>query len=135
MRLDIDYLGSLRCEITHQLSGMKLITDAPKDNGGEGAYFSPTDLLAASLGSCMMTLMGLYAKKHGIDLQGTTMQVEKTMSQSPRKVAKLEVTINFFHKIASEHQEGLKKAALECPVHKSLDPDIVIETHFNWAGM
>lgn len=134
MRLDIEYLGSLRTEVTHSGSGAKLITDAPKDNGGEGTYFSPTDLLAASLGSCMLTLMGLYAKKHGLDLTGTSMSVEKTMSSTPRKVGKIDISITFSASFEPKDQEGLKKAALECPVHKSLDPDMVIQTHFNWLN-
>ena len=89
------YVGNLRTEATHVKSGIKIITDAPVDNHGKGEAFSPTDLLAASLGSCMMTLMGIAASKHRIELSGTSMKITKIMAADPRRVAEVIVDISF----------------------------------------
>ena len=92
VQIDLTYLGDLRCEAVHAPSGQKLTTDAPVDNEGRGESFSPTDLLATSLGACMMTIMGIVARRHEIDLAGTRIQVLKGMSADlPRRVARLEV--------------------------------------------
>lgn len=120
------YLGQLRTEATHVASGNSLITDAPVDNHGRGEAFSPTDLTSASLGSCMMTIMGIVAERDGIDLSGTTFQVTKHMNASPRRIGKIEV--NFAVKtpqpLTEAQQQKLKNAALTCPVALSLHPDI-----------
>jgi uncharacterized OsmC-like protein len=119
------YLGDLRTEDTHIKSGLKIITDAPTDNNGKGEAFSPTDLVCASLVSCMMTIMGIRAQKNAIELNGLTAEVTKTMASNPRKIAKIEVAFALEGTNATEHQISmLKEAALTCPVALSLNPDI-----------
>ncbi len=94
--IEATYLGGLRTEATHLQSGTKIITDAPVDNNGKGETFSPTDLLAASLGSCMLTIMGIAANTHGIDIDGTKTSITKIMAASPRRVAEVVVTTLLF---------------------------------------
>ena len=86
------YLGDLRVECVHNQSGTKIITDAPTDNQGKGEAFSPTDLCATALGACALTIIGIYAKNHGVDVTGTEMEITKTMSADPRRIGKIEVT-------------------------------------------
>lgn len=133
-QIKIFYLGDLRTECTHE-SGMKIFTDAPKDNQGKGENFSPTDLLAASLGTCMMTLMGIVARKLGVDLKGMSAEVIKEMANTPhRRIGTLRVRIYSSFSPDSATREKLEKAALECPVHHSLHPDVKIETEFVWGA-
>jgi putative redox protein len=133
VKMKIAYLGDLRTECTHE-SGKVLITDAPKDNHGKGEAFSPTDLVAVSLGSCMMTLMGIYAKKFSVDLKGASMEVEKEMASAPqRRIARLVVRFRFSEYVAPEIQKKLEEAALNCPVHHSLHPEIKQEIDFVWG--
>lgn len=128
------YLGGLRCEAVHGPSGAKLVTDAPVDNHGKGEAFSPTDLLATSLGVCMMTIMGIWAQRHGINLEGATFSVEKEMSATPpRRVARLTVSIHVPAVLAMETRERLEAAARACPVHQSLHPDVVCDLKFTWG--
>ena len=128
------YQGELRCEATHLPSGATINTDAPKDNMGKGENFSPTDLVAAALGSCMLTIMGIAAKSLNIDLQGTKVEVNKEMIAAPeRRIGKLAVKVSVPLKLSEEHQQKLQKAALTCPVHKSLHPDIAIPIEFIWG--
>lgn len=128
------YLGDLRTLCTHESSGQTLQTDAPVDNHGKGEYFSPTDLLATALGSCMLTLMGIAAKNQQIDITGANATVEKIMSTTPpRRIACLRVVINIPASFTLEIQEKLEMAALACPVHESLHPDIQQEITFNWG--
>ncbi|MEY4595055.1 MAG: hypothetical protein RIQ47_1465, partial [Bacteroidota bacterium] len=89
------YLGELRTEATHLQSGTVILTDAPTDNQGKGEAFSPTDLLAASLGSCLMTIMGIAGRTHGIDLEGTQLKITKIMATQPRRVAEVKITVEF----------------------------------------
>lgn len=129
------YLGELRTEAVHQNSGTKIITDAPLDNQGKGEAFSPSDLLATALGSCMMTIMGIVAKRTEIDLKGSAIDTVKVMSaELPRKVVKLELTFNM--KSATELSETdikiLEKAAYTCPVALSIHPEIEQVVTFNW---
>jgi putative redox protein len=133
-KIKIQYLGNLRTECTHEESGVKILTDAPKDNGGEGKAFSPTDLLAASVATCMVTLMGIHAKKLGFTIEETTAEVEKEMVVAPtRRVGKLIIRIRCPHSPSPQVREKLEKAALECPVHKSLHPDVLQEIDFVWG--
>ncbi|WPP51543.1 OsmC family protein [Catalinimonas niigatensis] len=119
------YLGELRTEEIHIKSGNKIITDAPTDNNGKGEAFSPTDLVCASLCSCMMTIMGIRAQKYDIQLQGLDAEITKVMSASPRKIAKIKIDFRLQKTNASEEQlKMLKDAALTCPVALSLNPDI-----------
>jgi len=108
-------------------------TDAPVDNHGRGESFSPSDLLATGLGSCMMTIMGIYAARHGIDLTGTRVEVSKEMTQSgPRRIARLTTVIHF--PAGVEKSEPLERAALTCPVHESLHPEIEKPVTFHYVA-
>ena len=131
----VRYLGDLRCEAQHGPSGVKIITDAPVDNHGKGESFSPTDLAATSLGACMMTIMGIAAQRKSIDLKGTEIRVKKIMAQdTPRRIARLEV--DFAIPLQPDHPDRklLENAALSCPVHHSLHPQIEQAVHFHWNG-
>ncbi len=132
VEIQIAYKGKLRCEATHEQSGVKLITDAPKDNHGEGASFSPTDLVATALGSCMLTIMGMVAQRDGIDLSNATVQVVKEMTPPPRRIASLTVVFDIPTVLTVEQQEKLRVAAMTCPVHRSLHPDVQIPVTFNF---
>ena len=127
------YSGNLRTEALHVKSGQKIITDAPLDNQGKGEAFSPTDLLSASLGSCMLTLMGIAAKTHQIDIEGATMKITKVMASNPRKVAEVIIEFTIPGKSFSEKEKKiLEKAALTCPVALSLHPDLKQTVHFSY---
>lgn len=121
------YLGGLRCSSVHEPSSSELITDAPLDNSGKGESFSPTDLVATALGSCMVTIMGIYAERHELDLAGTKVEIEKHMNDTPRRIGKVKVWIVVPRSFGERHEQGLEQAALHCPVHKSLHPDIDID--------
>ena len=132
--IDIEYQGDLRCEAVHQPSGTHLNTDAPKDNFGKGESFSPTDLVATALGTCMMTLMGITARSLKVDLKGTRVMVQKEMVVAPmRRIGKLAVKIAIPAKLTDEQKQKLEQAALTCPVHKSLHPDVRTPVEFLWA--
>lgn len=127
------YLGELRTEATHVFSGNKTITDAPLDNKGKAESFSPTDLLSASLGSCMITIMGITAREHGIDIDGTTCSITKIMATEPRRVSEIQVILNFPAADYTEKEKTiLERAALTCPVAKSLHPDLIQNVTFNF---
>jgi len=133
--IEIVYQGELHCKAEHEPSGAILETDAPKDNNGKGESFSPTDLVGTALGSCMLTIMGIAARNIGIDLNGTKVTVNKEMAAAPmRRISKLAVKIDFFIPINDENKKKLEHAAMTCPVHKSLHPDILIPIEFNWAN-
>ncbi len=133
VQIDLVYEGELRTRATHGPSKKELITDAPVDNHGKGESFSPTDLVCTALGSCMMTLMGIVAERHQIDLKGTTITVRKHMVEKPlRRIGKIEVHFKMSGKIPEREQKMLEKAALTCPVHESLHPEIEQEIHFEW---
>lgn len=135
VKIDIRYEGGLRCAATHGPSGQTLHTDAPVDNHGRGESFSPTDLLAAALGACMATIMGIVAERHQIDLHGMQIEVAKTMSSDmPRRIAKLATTIKI--PLPPDHPQRalLENAALTCPVHKSLAAEMEKPLDFVWAG-
>ncbi len=125
VRIDVAYRGELRCEAKHAPSGATLLTDAPVDNHGKGQSFSPTDLVATALGACMMTVMGIVAQRHGIDLNGSTVVVEKHMVADPiRRIGKLPCVITIKTALTPEQKKLLETAAHTCPVHKSLHPDV-----------
>lgn len=129
------YEGGLRTLCTHEASGQTLRTDAPLDNQGKGEYFSPTDLLATALGTCVLTLMGIAANKYKVDIQGTRMRVEKAMSTTPpRRIARLEVIVDIPYTFEPEIQQGIERAALTCPVHESLHPEVEQIIRFNWGA-
>lgn len=119
------YLGDLRTESVHLQSGNKLITDAPTDNQGRGEAFSPTDLLATAFGACVLTIMGIAAKTHGFDIDGTEVETTKVMGTEPRRIVELITTFKFPHNnFNAKHKKILELTAKECPVFNSLHPDI-----------
>ena len=129
------YEGSLRCRATHAPSGTSLVTDAPVDNHGKGESFSPTDLVATALGACMMTIMGIVAERHGVNLVGMTAETVKEMTKEPpRRIASLRTRLTI--PLSADHPQRamLEQAAHTCPVHKSLHPDIDAAIEFVWAG-
>lgn len=127
------YLGELRTENEHLQSGNKVITDAPCDNQGKGEYFSPTDLLATSLGSCITTIMGIKARDNGINIEGTSVEVTKIMASDPRRVAEVIVEFNFPPKNYTEQEKNLvESVAGTSPVPLSLHPDLKQTIKFNW---
>lgn len=132
--IEITYTGDLHCEAVHEPSGTRLQTDAPKDNQGKGESFSPTDLVATALGTCIMTVMGIAARKLDVDLRGSTVNVKKEMAPAPvRRIASLLVSVHVPKVLSDEHKQKLTEAALSCPVHKSLHPDIHAPVEFVWG--
>lgn len=135
MTSKIVYKGDLRTEMTHLQSGSTVQTDAPVDNQGRGELFSPTDLVATGLGSCMMTIMGIKAQSIDIDLTGTEMHVTKIMAADPRRIVEIQIEVDFPDRLSTldEKQKTIiEKAGLTCPVAKSLHPDIVQAINFSW---
>lgn len=127
------YEGKLRTRARHLASGEELITDAPVDNQGLGQAFSPTDLLSASLGSCMLTIMGIAADTHRLDIDGARVAITKIMSSQPRRVS--EIRLDIFmpaNSIAEHHRLVLERAAKTCPVALSLHPDLIQTINFHW---
>ncbi len=132
--IQVTYEGDLRCRATHGPSGKELTTDAPVDNRGRGESFSPTDLVATALGTCMLTIMGIAARQHGWDLAGTTVTVEKKMVADPvRRIGELSVEFHVQGRFDAGERPVLERAALTCPVHKSLHPDLKIPVRFHWT--
>lgn len=127
------YLGNLRTQSEHLQSGTQLLTDAPIDNNGKGEAFSPTDLVASALGSCMVTIMGIVADRQGVSLDGLTWQVTKIMQASPRKIQEIVVDFEWDNPIDdSVFKQKLKNAAQTCPVALSLDPAIKQTINFKF---
>lgn len=127
------YEGDLCCAATHGPSGARLQTDAPKDNEGLGRFFSPTDLVATALGTCILTTMGIVARRHGIALQGATVKVEKQMQNAPRRIARLPVEVRVPGTFTPEQKKLLETTARSCPVHRSLHPDIDAPITVHWS--
>lgn len=135
VEVSVRYTGNLRCEATHGPSGAAILTDAPTDNHGKGEAFSPTDLLAAALPACMMTIMGIVAERHGIRIEGMTARASKHMSaDAPRRIARIVTTIRVPLPATHPHRDALERAAHTCPVHKSLRADIDAPVDFVWEG-
>lgn len=126
------YLGNKNVEITHEPSGATIRTTPPKDNQGDGTSFSPTDLVAASLGCCTIAIISILAERDSIDIEGTHFHVEKHMQASPRRVAKLDVEIHLPAHLTQPEREKLERGALTCPVHKSLHPDVELPIAFHY---
>ncbi|MBI2269323.1 MAG: OsmC family protein [Bacteroidetes bacterium] len=130
----IKYLGNLRTEAIHRQSGKQLITDAPTDNQGKGEAFSPTDLLSTSLGCCMLTIMGIIANRHAIDMTGTQVEITKIMKSDPRRVGEIIVKMILPKNYSLKEKELLENAARTCPVAKSLHPDLKQTLDFVYPG-
>jgi putative redox protein len=129
----ITYRGDLHCVARHGPSGGEIETDAPLDNQGRGEAFSPTDLVAAALGTCMLTVMGIAARGHGHDLTGATATVDKAMATGVRRIGELAVLIRIPVDPGEKGRVLLERAAHTCPVHKSLHPDIAMPIRFEWG--
>ena len=129
----VKYKGELRTEAVHLKSGKTIITDAPIDNKGKGEAFSPTDLVATALGSCMITIMGIVAEREGITLDGTTAEVEKVMVTSPRRIGEVKIKIKFIQKLNRDQRDKLERAAKTCPVSGSLNEDLKETVEFIYS--
>ena len=127
----VTYQGDLRTTAIHLQSNNKIITDAPVDNQGKGEAFSPTDLLATSLASCMLTIIGIKAHDMNIDIAGTTADVTKVMAADPRRVSEVHVAITFNQQLDDKAQKIFYNTALTCPVAKSIHPDIIQKVTIN----
>lgn len=125
------FLGGLNTSMTHELSHVKIMTDPPLDNGGEGKSFSPTDLLATAAGSCVMTIMAIYAKKNGINLAGMSCDIEKHMAPvPPRRVSALDINIFMPKKLTDDQRRVLEEVGNSCPVLLSLSPDVKLNKKY-----
>ncbi len=133
--IDVVYEGELKCAATHAPSGAVMKTDAPRDNGGEGRSFSPTDLVGTALGTCILTIMGLVAKRENINLTGTRMRVEKEMTkEGVRRIGQLTITVSFPKGliISDDQKEKLNRTVASCPVRQSLHPDVKVIERFEY---
>ena len=128
----VTYLGELRTSSVHLSSGSEIISDAPIDNNGKGAAFSPTDTIANGLASCMFTMMGIKARDMEIDLSGSTAEVTKVMTTEPRRISEIHVTFNLDVEVGEKTRTILERVANTCPVLYSLHPDIEKVVNFNW---
>lgn len=133
VHIHVGYEGDLHCAAVHGPSGSKLATDAPKDNQGRGEAFSPTDLVATALGSCMLTIMGIVANRLNVNLAGSCCEVVKYMAAAPaRRIGKLEVTFQLPKNVDLPDRQTLIQAAESCPVALSLHPEVEKVLHFEW---
>jgi len=129
----ITYNGDLRTTSIHERSGNEIITDAPLDNNGKGEAFSPTDLLATSLGNCMLTIIGIAAREHGFNVDGATCEITKVMAENPRRVAEIKVNFQFpTNEYTDKVKTIIERSAHTCPVAYSIHPDIIKTVTFNY---
>lgn len=135
VEISVRYTGDLHCAATHGPSKTEIATDAPTDNKGKGESFSPTDLVATALASCMATTVGIVASEHGVDVKGMTVKISKEMSNdAPRRIVALPSEVHFPLPANHPKRDLLERTALNCPVHKSLPPEIERPTKFFWEG-
>lgn len=131
----VDYSGDLHCSAQHVGSKAIIETDAPKDNKGKGEKFSPTDLVAAAIGTCICTVIGIYAQSKNIDLKGMRAEIRKEMTKNPpRMIATLEVEIWIPIEVSPEDRVKFEKIAQSCPVTASLHPSVALSVNFNWKS-
>lgn len=133
VKIDVRYDGSKKCSLTHQ-EGNRLQTDAPRDIGGDASAFSPTDLVAAGLASCIVTTMAMWADRRDLDLTGITAHVVKEMQSSPRRIGRLPVTVTLPASVPVELRDALERVGYQCPVHASLHPDIDAPIEYIYAA-
>lgn len=134
VRIDITYEGDLRCAATHGPSGHRLITDAPTDNEGKGRHFSPTDLVAASLGSCILTIMGIAAQRRGFALEGSRVAVDKHMEAKPRRhIGSLVLRFELPASLTDRQRVLMEALAETCPVAASLGADTAVDMQFDYV--
>lgn len=132
VKISATYEGELCCTAVHGPSASELQTDAPKDNEGLGRYFSPTDLVATALATCILTTLGIVARRRDIDLKGARADVEKHMNAEPRRIGRLPVTLVIEGAFSDDEKAILERAARTCPVHRSLHPDIDAPITIDW---
>ncbi len=132
MTSKVTYLGDLRTTSTHLQSGTEILSDAPLDNNGKGEAFSPTDLVANALGSCMFTIMGIKARDMNVSIENSTASVTKIMQAEPRKISAIEIVFDMNYAPDDKTKTILERAAMTCPVFLSLNPDIDKRITFNW---
>ncbi|WP_310556126.1 OsmC family protein [Flavobacterium sp.] len=128
----ITYQGDLRTSSVHLQSGTVILSDAPLDNNGKGEAFSPTDLVANALGSCIMTIMAIKARDLDVNFTNSTVEVTKIMQTEPRKIAKIQLVFDMSISVSEKNRLILERVAMNCPVLLSLNPDIDKEVTFNW---
>ena len=133
MIAQVEYKGQLRTEAKHLRSGTVIVTDAPIDNQGKGEAFSPTDLVATALASCMITIMGIVAERDGINIEGVTADVDKIMSNEPRRIGEIKIIITFKSILTTDQRGKLERAAKTCPVSGSLHEDLKETIEFSYA--
>ncbi|MEO8855343.1 MAG: OsmC family protein [Ginsengibacter sp.] len=133
MTASIIYKGNLRCEAEHLQSKSTIQTDAPTDNLGKGERFSPTDLLCVSLATCMLTTMGIKASDMNVDLSESKADVTKHMAADPRRVSKIEVSVTLPSKTGEKERLILERTGNNCPVAKSVHPDIKLILNYHWS--
>jgi len=127
-----EYLGNLKVRSTHGPSGATVDTEAPVDNGGTGGGFSPTDLVATAVGACMLTVMGIVAKRDAIPLEGATFRVEKHMNADPRRIARLPIAFRLPAGLGADARKKLEAAAMACPAKRSLLAEIEVHVTFEY---
>ena len=133
MTSKVIYQGGLRTQATHIRSGNTIITDAPVDNKGKGEAFSPTDLVATAIASCMLTIMGIKADEMKIKIEGTTAEVEKIMGSEPRRITQVNILIKIPISADDKTKKILEKSAMTCPVDKSLSEQMIRDVKFIWS--
>ncbi|HQO10434.1 MAG TPA: OsmC family protein [Clostridiales bacterium] len=134
-KMTTTYIGDLKTECVHQLSGTKILTDAPPDNNGKGEYFSPTDLFTVSIPSCILTIMGMVAQTQGFDIKGATAETDKVMYKDPRRVGEVHITITFPHNNYTDRQKrALQQVVETCPVSASLRSDLKKTVELKYKG-
>ncbi|NNE54682.1 MAG: OsmC family protein [Flavobacteriales bacterium] len=132
-KMSISYEGQLRCKAIYSQSGEIIRTDAPLDNNGRGESFSPTDLVATALASCMITVMGISAEKNGIEIGKIEADVEKTMASEPRRVQKVQIELRMRAKLNESERKRMESVARNCPVAKSLNPELIQDITFTYV--
>ena len=133
MTSTVIYTGELRTRCEHLKSGNEFITDAPTDNNGLGQAFSPTDTVATALASCMLTVMGIKARDHQLDLTDSKAEVTKIMASNPRRIAEIKIVMQLPSGILPNHRKILEKVANTCPVFQSIHPEIITDITYNWV--
>ncbi len=134
VKCHITYKGGLRCQLEHEPSAAQVITDAPVDNCGQGASFSPTDLMCTAVGACMSTIMGIYAQNNNLSLDGLKVETQKHMGTDPRRIVQIDITIHVPVAKDSPHCQALIACALGSPAMMSLHPSIEVPITWLWEG-
>lgn len=133
VKMNVTYQGEKHCSLTHGPSGSHIETDAPKDNNGKGERFSPTDLVGAALASCILTTIAILGEKKGLSFEGATTEVEKEMTSAPRRIDSLKLKVTLPARLNDLERSECEEIALNCPVHRSLHPDVKIPIIFVYA--